>query len=55
MGFIGGRDADEVTYRQVCNGDTGHAEAVKILYDPKVVPYAELVGMLMFCVWGGVC
>ncbi|MFO0829735.1 MAG: bifunctional methionine sulfoxide reductase B/A protein [Phycisphaerales bacterium] len=41
-GFAGGRLA-QVSYKQVCNGDTGHAETVKITFDPKVVSYRDLV------------
>ena len=31
------------TYRQVCNGDTGHAEVVRITFDPGVVSFRELL------------
>ncbi|PCI63918.1 MAG: peptide-methionine (S)-S-oxide reductase [Gammaproteobacteria bacterium] len=41
-GFMGGAD-DEATYRQVCSGTTGHAEVVQLTFDPKVLPYAELL------------
>ncbi len=41
-GYAGGSKAT-ATYRQVCNGDTGHAEAVRITYDPAVITYAELL------------
>ncbi|MBU6208194.1 MAG: peptide-methionine (S)-S-oxide reductase, partial [Alphaproteobacteria bacterium] len=32
-GYIGGH-TDNPTYKQVCAGDTGHAEAIRIAYDP---------------------
>ena len=41
-GYIGG-SKDNPTYQQVSAGDSGHAEAVQVLYDPTVVTYAELL------------
>ncbi|TPX33977.1 hypothetical protein SmJEL517_g03190 [Synchytrium microbalum] len=42
VGYAGGKTANP-TYRQVCSGDTGHAEVVQIEYDPAKVEYATLV------------
>ena len=41
-GYTGGH-RDHPTYREVCGGNTGHAEAIKISFDPDVIPYATLL------------
>jgi peptide-methionine (S)-S-oxide reductase len=41
-GFDGG-DASTAHYERVSDGDTGHAEAVKVTYDPRIVRYDELL------------
>ncbi|HWU02080.1 MAG TPA: peptide-methionine (S)-S-oxide reductase MsrA [Novosphingobium sp.] len=41
-GYIGG-DLPHPTYREVCNGTTGHAEAIRITYDPSRLSYDELL------------
>jgi peptide-methionine (S)-S-oxide reductase len=41
-GYTGG-DTVNPTYKQVCGGDTGHAEALRITYDPSVIGYADLL------------
>ncbi len=41
-GYTGGDVADP-SYYQVAGGDTGHAEAVRIVYDPERVSYRELL------------
>ena len=42
VGYTGG-DAANPTYPQVCSGETGHAEAVRLEYDPAQVSYDELL------------
>jgi peptide-methionine (S)-S-oxide reductase len=41
-GFSGGSIANP-TYKEVCTGTTGHAEACNIVYDPAVISYDELL------------
>ena len=41
-GYLGGHVPDP-SYKQVCSGDTGHAEAIRITYDQTVISYADLL------------
>lgn len=42
VGFTGGT-APSPTYKQVCRGGTGHAEAVEVTFDPQLVSYEQLL------------
>ena len=42
VGYSGG-DAATANYRTVCSEETGHAEAIEILYDPSIVSYGTLL------------
>jgi peptide-methionine (S)-S-oxide reductase len=42
VGYAGGVTPNP-SYDEVCSGRTGHTEAVRIVFDPTVVPYADLV------------
>lgn len=41
-GYTGGT-IENPTYKQVCSGTTGHAEAVQIEFDPETITYEELL------------
>jgi peptide-methionine (S)-S-oxide reductase len=43
-GYMGGHTLNP-TYRDICNGDTGHAEVVQVTFDPVVMPYRDLLGI----------
>ncbi len=41
-GYMGGY-TDNPTYRDVCNGDTGHAEVVQVTFDPDLIAFRDLL------------
>jgi peptide-methionine (S)-S-oxide reductase len=42
VGYCGG-DSKETTYKEICTGNTNHAEVVKLDFDPKVISYEEIL------------
>jgi peptide-methionine (S)-S-oxide reductase len=44
VGYSGG-GAKDPTYKDVCSGDTGHAEVVSVEYDPAQVSYDDLLAV----------
>jgi peptide-methionine (S)-S-oxide reductase len=41
-GYMGGH-VENPTYRQVCSGDTGHVEVVRVTFDPEEISYSDLL------------
>ncbi len=46
-GYAGGH-VDHPTYKQVCEGTTGHAEVARITYDPALITFDELLEVFWF-------
>jgi len=42
VGYCGG-DNKETTYKEVCTGNTNHAEVVKLDFDPKIISYEKIL------------
>ena len=42
VGYCGG-DSKETTYKEVCTGNTNHAEVVKLDFDPEVISYKKIL------------
>ena len=46
-GYTGGH-VKNPSYREVCTGNTGHAEAIQIKYDPNLISYRELLDVFFY-------
>jgi len=47
VGYAGGFK-ENPTYEQVCQGNTGHAEVVKITFDPNIISYSKLLEVFFY-------
>ena len=45
-GYTGGITKNP-TYRDICNGDTGHAEVIQVTFDSEIITYDELLAIFM--------
>lgn len=48
VGYSGGTTVDP-SYQQVCTGTTGHAEVVRVEYDPQHISYTQLLSVFWQC------
>ena len=42
VGYCGGK-SEKTSYREVCTGSTGHAEVVKLEYDPNIISFEKIL------------
>ena len=44
VGYAGGKKPN-ITYEEVCNGDTGHAEVIKLTFDEQIITYEKILDL----------
>lgn len=44
VGYSGGNSKDP-TYKDICTGNTGHAEVVQVVFNPDIISYEKLLGV----------
>lgn len=47
--FLTGPNKDNPTYNDVCRGDTGHFEAIRIVYDTAITNYESIIKAFLEC------
>ena len=48
VGYAGGL-SDKVTYEEVCKGNTGHAEVVRLTFDEKIISFKKILDLFLKC------
>lgn len=48
VGYTGGK-LPNPTYQDICTGNTGHAEALQVYFDPSVISYKQLLSLFWNC------
>src|SRR3990167_9344709 len=46
-GYTGGK-TENPSYEEVCSGTTGHAEAIQITFDPKIISFEKLLDIFWY-------
>ena len=47
VGYCGG-NSPTTTYKEVCSGETNHAEVVKLDFDEKIITYEKIIKIFFF-------
>ena len=48
VGYAGGLNPN-VTYKEVCSGNTGHAEVVRLTFDEKIISFKKIIDLFLKC------
>lgn len=48
VGYMGGH-VEKPTYEQICTGETNHAEAVEVVFDPEIITFEQLLDFFWQC------
>ena len=47
-GYAGGKSKNP-TYKEICTGESGHAEVIKIIYDPSILSFSKILSIFAEC------
>ena len=48
VGYCGGNSV-QTSYKEVCTGETNHAEVVKLDFDPEIISYEKILNIFLTC------